>query len=194
MNKDTVVGILGAVILVAAMVGIFYYEGTQAPGATGTPGGGGAGGAGSGAFRLANATLTGGSGNLAAGGTQDISVNVTQQNVASTTFTLTWTDEANLPQNAPDEFRIVVTPPGGGAPREATGTTSPLTVSFTNVNGQPASATAAPSTNGTGTWMVTVELVTVGQPGGLPLPGQVPVSDQGNSFDLAASASYWQRA
>lgn len=191
MNKDTVVGILGAVILVAAMVGIFYYEGTQAPGAVGGGGPGGAGGAG-GAFRTANATGPGDSGQLAAGASEDLSVNITRANLTAVEFRLEWTDE-NIPQNTPDEFRLAVTSPGG-VTLEATGAQSPVTVRFSPLNEVPTGAAAAPGTVGTGTWRVTVELVSVGQPGGLPLPGQVPVSDQGNAWTLASALSYYERA
>lgn len=190
MNKDTVVGILGAVILVAAMVAIFYYEGTQVPGGAGGAGGTGGGAGGNALYR----TSTVGGPTASGQNTEEVTVDITQANVTAINFTLTWTDDANTD---PDTFRVTVTGPTGTTyegTAEGSDGAEGVVVRISPINSVPAAANAAPDTLGQGTWTVSVELVSVGQVGGLPLPGQIPVTDQGNAWDLATDVEMFQRA
>lgn len=187
MNKDTVVGILGAVILVAAMVAIFYYEGTQVPGGTG--GAGGTGGTGGNAlYRTANATGPTASGQ----NTEEVTVDIAQQNLTAVEFLVTWQDDANTD---PDTFRVTVTGPDGqNATGEGSDGAAGIPVRVSPIATIPNAANAPATTAGSGTWTISVELVNVGQVGGLPLPGQIPVSDQGNAWDLSTALTYFERA
>lgn len=127
MDKDTVVGIVGAVILIAAMVGVFYYEGTNEA-VTGTGGSG---------WTVTWPTATTGgpsaNGQTNEGQTSSQKVMIDASNLTKVEFTLTWTDDVG----SADEFILKVTPPGGGAAKEASGSASPLTVTIDGCNGVP---------------------------------------------------------
>lgn len=186
MNKDTVVGILGAVILVAAMVGIFYYEGTQAPGGSAAAGG-------SGPFAVTwksdMTSLAAVSGQSQLGQSASQTVNVTAANVTKAEFALTWTnDQAPI---GPEKLTLTVKAPDGKT-YTASGDTGTVTVLVSPVNAEPAVnhtggaseadaqsalAGAYTTTNGTGAWTVTVNYDAVeGQAGAVPNPGlPVPV-------------------
>lgn len=193
MNKDTVVGILGAVILVAAMVAIFYYEGTQVPGGTGGAGGTGGGAGGNALYRTSTAAGPTASGQ----NTEEVTVDITQANVTAINFTLTWTDD--VAQSDPDTFRVTVTGPTGTTyegTAEGSDGGEGVVVRISPINSVPAAANAAPATLGQGTWTVSVELVGAGQVGGAPAP-PVPipgVTDTGNAWDLATDVETFQRA
>jgi hypothetical protein len=164
MNKDTVVGILGAVILVAAMVGIFYYEGTQAPGGGTTPGGPGPGGPGG----LNVTTVDGPTAQGAAGETPaPKTLNITQVNLTQVELIVTWTN----PQTGNQAFTVAATSPSGTALSD-TSNTGMASVVFSPLS-QPSAQT---SLNGTGTWTVEVTPGASANPacagvGPLPLPG-----------------------
>jgi hypothetical protein len=186
MNKDTVVGILGAVILVAAMVGIFYYEGTQAPGATANGGGGGAG---TGPFAVSwttaekAGTAVQGSTDWGASSTQQ--ANVTGSNVTKISFAVTWTP------NAVSAESVTVTGKGpGGLSCTGQASTSGTATCDVNVGAAPAvnrtggadEASAAQglaaqytTTNGTGAWTLTIAVQNQVPASPVPNPG-LPVS------------------
>lgn len=204
MNKDTVVGILGAVILVAAMVAIFYYEGTQAPGTTTTGGGGGTGPL---TFTWQNRTADGPSvnGQTAEGETSQDAVTIEQQNLTRVTFRLTWTDE-NVPQNQPDRFLLRVTSPDNQTEEaegeNAAGQQGLVEVTFSPLNqvpglerGTTADLARLAGTIGMGEWRIEVQLLAAGDPGAPgvpPLPGQLPVADTGNAWELATELNYYE--
>lgn len=97
MNRDTVVGIVGAVILVTAMVGVFYYERNVA--ATPTTGDDGP---------ATNTTGPTATGTVAVGATESKLLNVTSATARNITFTLTWTAT-----NGADTLQLTVAPPTG---------------------------------------------------------------------------------
>lgn len=183
MNKDTVVGILGAVILVAAMVGIFYYEGTQAP--TGVANG--PGGPATNPSVRANLTTVDGpklssDGSQPAGPGVTKNVTINQSGVRKVEFTLTWTDDNSAAPGGPDTLKLTVTPPSGaGATAKSDSKdTGTITLSFENL-------TAAAS----GQWAVTVEVTSTGdQAPPVPSPIPLPISDTGNSWSLATKVGY----
>jgi hypothetical protein len=204
MNKDTVVGILGAVILVAAMVGIFYYEGTQSPQAVA------GGGPGTGPFAVAwktNTTslpdLTGQSAEGDAGSPQV--VRVAQSNITKVEVVLTWTDD--VANSGPDQFQLTVRSPSGQT-LNASGDSGSVSVLFNPVNAVPdvnrtggaseaaAEAALAPQytkTNGTGDWQVTVGMGEAGDvvvPPGTPACPTLPaVCDTGNGWTVTVKVT-----
>lgn len=97
MNRDTVIGIVGAVILVTAMVGVFYYERNVAAPPVGD-----------GDDAPANATGPTATGTVALGETHSQVVNVTQTAARNVTFTLTWSAASGA-----DTLQLTVAPPTG---------------------------------------------------------------------------------
>lgn len=183
MNKDTVVGILGAVILVAAMVGIFYYEGTQAPSGVATgPTTPGAPPGGSANLTVSDGPRLASDGSQPAGATVTKNVTINQTGVRRVEFTLTWTDDASQPPGGPDTLKLTVTPPSGagaGAKSDERNTGS-IALTFENL-------TAAAS----GQWMVSVQVTSTGDPATpVPPPVPLPVSDTGNSWAVATKVSH----
>lgn len=152
MNKDTVVGIVGAAILVTAMVGIFYYErGVAADGGIGGPGGPGT-----------NANTTGPTvtGTVALGSTDSKLANITAASAGNVTFRLTWTAT-----NGADTLQITVAPPTGSGIMEGSVSEPSDSGEITVTVAVPAGATP------TGEWKVDVSF-TQATPD--PLPGGVP--------------------
>jgi len=199
MHKDTVVGILGAVILVAAMVGIFYYEGTQVPGGTSTVGGNGS------TLRVnwTSVPVDGPQqqGSTNEGGSSDTSVSLNQTNITSIEFMLQWTDD--IPNSGPDHFRMTVTPPNGtnisGADAEGDASFSVNIPVGSAPNATTASALQLAqwvSTKGMGNWTVHIELTNAGDVGqDPPVPPPVPipnVTDTGNGWTLMVHVSTYQ--
>lgn len=154
MHRDTVIGIVGVVILVAAMVGVFTYERGQA---------GNLPDAGSGS--TTNFTAPAESGTVALGATEDVDISLNQTGMTNVTFTLTWTAT-----NGVDTLRLVVTPAndtgltsGFESDAEDDGEIT-LTVPVPNTN--------AAGTTGVGNWRVSVEFVSADPD--LPAPDPVP--------------------
>lgn len=112
MDRDVVVGIVGAVVLVAAMVGIFFYERSVAPVADADGGG-----------AATNATSASASGTTAVGESTTETVFLSGGNA---TFTLTWTPG----QQSTDTLGITVTAPDGTQSAPVEGSTSPLEVAL----------------------------------------------------------------
>lgn len=192
LNRDTLVGIVGAAILVAAMAGIFWYEGTRGAGTTGS-------------FRFdvewATAAENGPqtSGNLAEGESTDETVAIEREGLASVDFVLVWTDSVGTG----DTFKVTVTSPTGETKTaEATndgGAEGEAKVTFTGLNPAPSATSVAGDdeedakrrltegtgmTGGVGDWMVTIELVQAGDQSA-PVPQLPPVTeDPGNDWKL----------
>jgi hypothetical protein len=170
MNRDLVVGIVGALVLVAGMVGVFVYERNVAI-ASGLGQNGAAGGA--------NVTIPSLSGSLAVGKTDDKMVNVTNASgVTNLTFHLTW--KATMGQ---DTLKILVKPPVGGGVTE--GANPPQSSS-----GDITATVAVPAgVDPSGTWDVQVTFVSADA--GTPVPPPVPVpgtTDSSVSYNVAIAA------
>lgn len=173
MNRDTVIGIVGAVILVAAMVGVFQYERTRAPGALGdTP--------------IFNSNFTGPNeqGSLTLGASADAELNVTTQNMTNITFTLTWTPQATPPGD--DTFKLVITPPSGvnATTLEGQSSTGTVTVVIPIGNAKP---TTAPTTLGVGAWTAKITFVSTSA---VTPPPPVPVTRE-DAWKLAVTGTAW---
>lgn len=183
LKKDLIIGIVGATILVAAMVGVFRYEASRTAGN---------------AFEV-EWTSQSFDGPKANGVTQEgqttaTTLDVKRANLTAATFTLVWTDD--VANSQPDEFQVTITSPDGVV-RDATGSNGRVEVKFDNIAIQPAPQTVLAgseaearsrvdqqaSTSGTGTWQVSIKLVNAGD---LSTPvGGVPVQqDNGNSWTL----------
>lgn len=198
MNKDTVVGILGAVILVAAMVGIFYYEGTQAPAGAGVA----TGGAGPLSLNWTTSSVAGPSarGQTTEGDSTEERVNVSAANLTRIEFVLEWADD--VMNSGPDVFNVTVTSPAGdtltgtGRDGRATVTFSPVNPVPTATRGSQADLERLRTTNGTGTWLVVIELsdagdVMVGPLEPPPVPG-APTEDTGNEWKLSTRLTSYE--
>ncbi|PKK86499.1 MAG: hypothetical protein CVT48_00755 [Thermoplasmata archaeon HGW-Thermoplasmata-1] len=194
VSKNTIVGIVGAVILTGALAGIMYYENSTFEGtpyenpadayaitwkeASGS---------------MADETKTGADGTATA-----VTRAIEVRNLKSVTFELSWTDDESA-MSGSDELVIKVTAPSGATAtytpgQSASGTSSPLTVTA-NLNEMPenvileaeseADAKAkAGGDNGSGIW--TIE-VTVNVNSALPM---LPI-DTGNDWTLKTSYAYF---
>lgn len=149
MNRDTVTGIVGAAILVVAMVGVFQYERTIGAARAGLTDGEG--------WELA--TLPGPlhEGEATLGGpAADQIVNVTQANLTNVTFTLKWTGPAGsafaMAVDAPDDVTTEI--------YEADGAEGTLTITVPVANARPTAD--APTTLGIGDWKVSAAYTSAG--------------------------------
>lgn len=172
MHRDTVIGIVGVVILVAAMVGVFTYERGQAGDLT--PDGG-----------LTTGTAPGptASGNVALGASADSTLTFNETGMTNITFTLTWTPGAGV-----DTLRLVLAPAAG------TGITSGFE-SEPEDDGEivivvPVNNTAADGALGVGDWQASVEFVSAraGTPGPpVEPPAGTPLTDDSVDFNIATT-------
>lgn len=201
MHKDTIVGIAGAAILVAAMAGVFWYEGTR---------GAETQGARSFSVSFAEAPVNGPSktGTANVGTPVVETFKIAQGNLTKITFTLVWTDEST-PNNQPDTFTLKVEPPNGttieaqesdpvangaGAPGEIALTFTIGTLpSATTVSADTASQaqdramSQSARSLGLGDWKITVTLTQAGDPTPVALPGGLPVNpvdDAANGWEI----------
>lgn len=194
VSKDTLIGIVGAVILVAAMAGVFWYEGANA------------GGAGSQRFDVqwSTATMDGPTveGETQEGESTDETVELTTANITEVSFTLSWSDDVG----DPDTFRITVTSPDGSLMNSTEGDSGEIRVAFPGVNDLPPEKTVLADseedaraqladqhtkTLGQGEWQVTIELVEAGDfdPTGQGPPLQ---EDTGNSWELTTRVTAYE--
>lgn len=193
MKRDTIVGIVGAVALIAAMAGIFQYEKSQ-PAST----------LGSKAFDVAWAIEEANGPTTTAatplGETTETTVEVAQANLTRAKFTVTWTA-----QQGTDTLRVVVTPPAGSglAPGETRADSGEAVVEieipnevppefrmFANSEGEARARLAAQNTQtlGTGTWTIAVTFEEAS--GVVPVPGLPPVgADTEVQWDVATILS-----
>lgn len=174
MHRDTVIGIVGVVILVAAMVGVFTYERGQASDLLTGPGG-----------ETMNFTAPAVTGNVAVGSTSENLVTLNQTGITNVTFTLTWTPGAN----SVDTLVLVVAPPNGtGDPVESSPESDgEITLTI------PVANTGAGGTLGVGDWQVVVEFVsaelsTPVQPPIQPPVGPSPDTEVDFSVDVSGTA------
>ncbi len=202
MNKDTIVGIVGAVILVGAMVGVFWYEGTQASAL--------------GAERFAvNFPNQAGSfpevkGSTLEGQSTTQTISVDRANLTSLEFSLAWTDDEA--GTAADQFILTVESPDGSISRSKGPATSPISVAIDSATlGQAAPepktengrneadaasrvAAAHTGTAGNGNWTVTIEMSQAGKGTCAPQPVGCPAGqgDTGNSWTLKVAYTAYQ--
>lgn len=184
MKKDLVIGIVGTLILLTAMVGVFRYEASQRGASFDV----------SWETRsLEAAALEGGTNE---GETTAETVTLDHLNLTTVEFVLSWTDETA--NTAPDEFNVTVTSPEG-VTRSATASNGALVVTFENISRPPPpvrllggdqDAVAAQAARdyatrvGTGVWHVNVTLVNAGD---YAADGTVPVpqlQDNANAWTL----------
>lgn len=192
MKKDMVVGIVGTVILVAAMVGVFRYEAAR-------------GGGQSWQVTWAEATAPGpeADGSTNAGATTPVELNVTTPNVTAIRFTLTWTDDAGNP----DTFNLTIGGPDGrnwsaeGSSGEITVTVeglAPMPAPMSILAASQAEAEARVARDATthaaeGVWGASVMLVSAP---GVPAPagGVEVVPDGRNAWTLTATLVTYEPA
>lgn len=173
MNRDTVVGIVGAVILVTAMVGVFYYERSVAA----TPNGEGDGGP---ATNSTSGPIV--SGTVAVGATDSKLANVTATSARNVTFTLTWTAT-----NGADTLQVTVAPPTGSGIMEGA-------VSEPSDSGEIVVTVEVPEgATPTGEWKIDVTFTQATPdplPGGIPPPTPPPNStDASVDYSVAVTLS-----
>jgi hypothetical protein len=160
MNKDTVIGIVGAVILVGAMVAVFVYE-RNSPAAQQA-----AAAANGGAFSLVTAAGPSAKDSVALGASKDATISIARQNLTNATFTLTWTAGSGK-----DTLSLMVMGPDGLGSMTATKSdTGKVTVTVPIPNAAP--TPGSPTTKGVGDWKVTVKFESA-DPG---LPVSPPVN------------------
>lgn len=164
MHRDTVIGIVGVVILVAAMVGVFTYERGQAANLIDDA-----------VLTLANSTLPALEGNVALGATADETVTLNQTGITNVTFTLRWTPGAGV-----DTLRLNVAP--SNATGLATGASSEAENDGEITLTVPVNNTARDGVLGVGAWQISVEFVSaeVTTPIVAP-PTQPPVAPPGTT-------------
>lgn len=219
-TSDTVVGIIGAVILTGAMVAVFYYE-NQA----GDPGAGAAVGEGAEAFTFTHeqttTTLIDAEGQASLGeGTSrshDFQVPAWAYNV---TATITWTDDDQPANTAlgtlvsgPDEFKITLISPSGvryDPQMDTSGsltsfhfhaiaadvTPPSMTVAARGDDEADALANLEASTadaHGVGSWTVEVNMTNTNDDTGRPAGQDPPVGqDAGNPYALTVKIEHWK--
>ncbi len=187
-NRDTWTGIAGALILLAAMAGVFLYERGQFH-----------------EYEVSWSASEAGTmtetGTLAEGDTATFTLVVPEGAgiVANVRASLTWTDN----DGEPDTFSLALAPPGESASESDTSQRGSIAISVP-VNDQPATTTAAarsaedaqeqtaqaPTEEGIGPWEVTVTLVSA--PGEM-LPGGTEVQPDGsNGYTLTLTYDVWQ--
>lgn len=156
MNKDTWIGILGSLVLISAMVGVFVYERASAQAASDAPGDETTAG-------IAGPTLTD---TVAIGETETSLANVTATSARNVTFTLAWTATSGR-----DTLKLTVAPPtGSGIPEGG--------ASDGEDDGEIVVPVLVPEgASPQGQWEVKVEFVRAEPdllPGGVPPPSPVP--------------------
>lgn len=193
MKKDLVIGIVGTLILLTAMVGVFRYEAAQQGSSFDVAW----------ASRSADGETQDGGANE--GQPVEATVNVTQANLTKVEFVLEWTDDqANTD---PDRFNLTVTSPTGET-RAATADNGKVSVVFDNLAptpqaarllGSDEAAARAQATRqyasaaGAGAWNVTILLEDAGDVAAAA--GQVPVpqiQDAANSWTLRAVYTFYE--
>lgn len=177
INKDTVIGIVGAAVLVAAMFGVFQYEKALAAERTGA-----------GAWTPTALPGPGLTGTTALGAISEETVDVTQLNLTEVVFTLTWTA-----QSGSDTMTMTIVPPEGvpgGENFTVSGDSGTLSVTVPVPNVEPSADN--PGRLGAGEWQVSVQFTAAS---GMA-PSQVPVPvnpDTTVSWTLATSLTAYEQ-
>ena len=186
MKKDLIIGIVGTLILLTAMVGVFRYEAGQRGASFDV----------SWATRTVEASAVDGGTNE--GESSVAAVNLTQLNITRVEFVLEWTD--NQANTAPDEFNLTVTSPSGRT-YSASGDGGRVSVVVSEgfaampqevrLLGSDEAAARDQATRqfsssaGTGAWNVTVTLVQAGDTATPAGPVPVPqLQDGANDWTL----------
>lgn len=184
-RKDTVVGVAAAVILVAAMAGIFLYERAQFQEYPVT-------------WEPAPVQSLGDGRTLSEGGSETYTLEATTTGMARLRAELTWTDG----NGEADTFAVDVESPGGATVQESAAS-SPIEVQV-DVNPEPDVATAygrnpdearhqanasVTSTGGQGNWTVTVTLEDA--PGTQGTGGVGGQEDGANDYSLEVAVDRW---
>lgn len=180
MHRDTVIGIVGVVILVAAMIGVFTYERGQAANLPGT-----GGGAGNATFSATAPAISA----VAVGGSGVANVTLNQTGMTNVTFTITWTPG----QNSIDTVSVSIAP--GATTQMTTGASSDPENDGSIEVTVPIPNTASDGTIGVGPWEITVtfESAALNTPAGQPPvqpPPPVPVQpDSTLDFTVAIAGT-----
>lgn len=163
MNRDTMTGLLAAAVLVAAMVGVFFYERNVA-----IASGIGESTATDGNVRTLDGPMVQGTAAVGGSGTGNLLIN--QTGLTNVTFTLRWSAT-----NGADTLRLTVAPSadtgltaGAESDDEADGEIT-LTIAIPN--------TAADGVLGVGPWEITVTFVSAAT----GLPAEPPVAPPGTT-------------
>lgn len=190
MKKDLVIGIVGTVILVTAMIGVFRYEASRGGGSS---------------FEVTWSEATrdgpGAQGATQAGVTTPEEIDVNATNVTGIEWVLTWTDDVGNP----DEFNLTVTSPSGEN-RSIQGTNGRLSVVFEGIAPMPGEmrilaasqaeaegriARDATTRGAEGTWGVAIRLVRA--PGVVSPTSGVEVPPDGqNAWTLASTLTVYE--
>lgn len=183
-RKDLAIGLVGTLILLAAMVGVFRFEAAQAGDA----------------YRVSWPTATaagpGDEGRSTEGQETAVDLNFTSVNITRIEFVLSWEDD--VAESEPDTFTLRVVAPNGTAYEAEAASGGELVIDAAGlalvpqeirVNGASKErverdlVTRYANDAATGIWQVTVTMVeaggTSGPAGGLPLP-----QDDGNDWTL----------
>ncbi|MHB8604051.1 MAG: hypothetical protein ACYDCK_02250 [Thermoplasmatota archaeon] len=177
MNKDTLIGIIGAVVLVLAMVGVFVYE-RNSPAAQAAVG--------AGDLKLTSAPGPTAQGSSAFQGGSDQTVHIATTNVTNVTFTISWTAASGA-----DTLTATVTPPAGvTAPSGATQSSASgkITISIPVPNPKP---TNGPETPGVGDWKIHVDYKSSSATAPPPLPAPAG-PDATVTWSVATMIESWQ--
>lgn len=169
MNRDTLVGIVGCVVLVGAMVGVFWYERSTAEAAA-APGT---------VTEIAGPTLDG---TVGVGETATELAEFTATSARNVTFTLTWSAT-----NGRDTLKLTVAPPTGSGITEGG-------MSQEEDDGHITLAVEVPEgASPQGPWEIKVQFVSAEPdplPGGVPPPSPVPAqTDASVDFTVETSLS-----
>lgn len=182
-NRDTAVGMVGAVVLIAAMGGVFFYERGQFQTYEVS-------------WETAEVVSESASGTLDEGDSAAPNFSVEEERLSTATASLSWSDDAG----GADTFRLTVEGPNGTYSDTDEVSSSPLEVEVP-IQEAPDTSTAtgrsiedarnqlndsASWTNGTGDWTVTVTLVDA--PG-----GQLPTEEDGSQdYDVTFTVERWE--
>ncbi len=173
MNRDTLTGIVGALILVTAMVGVFWYERNTALAAQ----------ADTSALQEVVLVGPGLSGSTPVGDSSTDTITLAQNGLTNVTFVLKWTAGAGS-----DTMRLVVAPSAETGMAEglesSPSDTGEITLTF------PVANTATDGAAGVGPWQVTVEFVSASTGTAIP-PGTVPMtSDTSVAWTIETSLQH----
>lgn len=190
MKKDLVIGIVGTLILLTAMVGVFRYEAAQRGASFDV----------SWPTREINAAAT--TEGINEGETRNLPVLLDQRNITKVVFRFEWTD--NVANSAPDEFVVTITSPSG-VNRSAEGSNGLIEVVFEGLATPPPTvrlledneaaarqrAESYASAANTGAWSVTVQLVNAGDVASAPV-GVPVIQDGGNEWTLTPIVTVYE--
>lgn len=186
LNRDTAVGVVGAVVLIAAMAGVFFYERAQFE-----------------EYDVAWEEIEAGSSSetdsLDEGASQSYTFTADADRLSRVTLTLSWSGDVG----EADTFELVAEGPNGTHTGSVEGSASPLEVEIP-IHEDPGVETAtgrslddareqlntsASWTNGTGDWSVTVTLVDAP---GQQVGGQEAMGDGSQDYELAFTFERWE--